>query len=316
PLKTVFTIHNLGNQGKWNAKAVENWLFDGKIARLKRFGENFNFMAEGIMNADIVTTVSPSYAKEIRTPEYGMGLEKIINSLKRKPAGILNGIDCEFFNPETDKFIFSNYSQKKMALKRENKLALQKFCGLAVDGEKPVFGLVSRLTGQKGIALIAPVIKELVSRVQFVFLGAGEKKYEEALIQAGKKFPQNVFVQIGFSEELAHRIYAGSDFFLMPSIFEPCGLGQMIAMRYGAIPVCRRTGGLKDTVKDGKNGFLFEKPSPAGLKKAVLRALDLFFDKPRFQIMRNNCLKENFCWENRAREYRKMYSGLLTPLET
>lgn len=315
PAKNVFTIHNLENQGAWNAKAISNW-FSGMSVRadfFREFGEKFNFMAEGIINADIVTTVSPSYSAEIGTVRYGAGLEKIISGRRSRPIGILNGIDYDFYNPETDRLIWPNYSAKTLNQgKEKNKVALQKFCGLNIGTDKPIFGVVSRLTGQKGIKLSIPLIKDLAEKhdAQFVFLGQGEKILEEKLTDASRKYGKNVFVKIGFDEELAHKIYAASDFFLMPSLFEPCGLGQMIAMRYGAVPIARKTGGLKDTIKDGENGFLFENPDSDSLGKAALRALRLFPDKARLEKFRRRCMKENFSWDKQALKYAKLYHNI------
>ncbi len=312
PLKTVFTVHNLENQGKWRFKELEKWFFPfrGRVNFFRNFNGKCNLIAEGIINADILATVSSSYAEEIQIQKYGAGLEKIIR--KSKPLGILNGVDYDFYNPGTDRFIFPNYSAKTPYLKEENKIAFQEFCGLAVGADKPLFGLVSRLTGQKGIKLLLSLIKDLTEKygVQFVFLGQGQRILERKLLEARKRHKGNVFVKIGFDEKLAHKIYAASDFFLMPSLFEPCGLGQMIAMRYGAIPVARKTGGLKDTIKDGENGFLFGKPNSVSLKKAILKALRLFFDKARLEKMRKRCMKENFSWGKGALEYKELYYNL------
>jgi len=300
PLKTIFTIHNLENQGKWKEKIVTKWFGPNEFQKRDK---NFNFIAEGIRNADVLTTVSPTYAKEIQTKRYGMGLEKIIKARKRKIIGILNGIDYSFYNPSIDPFLFFKYSKAGLdEFKEKNKIALQKKCGLAMNKNKPLFGLVSRLTEQKGIGLIIPLIEQLTKKhnAQFIFLGLGEKRYENALIKAARKNPKNVFAKIGFDEKLAHQIYAGADFFLMPSIFEPCGLGQMIAMRYATIPICRKTGGLKDSVKDNKTGFLFEKPLSRSLQKAIEKGLKLFQNEAELKNFRKRCLKENFSWENQT----------------
>lgn len=327
-VKTVFTIHNLANQGKWDGKSVKDFLGLGDI--FVKFGKNANLMAEGIMKADFITTVSPTYAKEIITKECGEGLEDILKKRKDKLSGILNGIDCDFFNPASDLLLHKNYSLKNFASKKENKFFLQKERGLNVGDKYAVFGLVSRLTKQKGINLIISACGRLVKKYgcQFIFLGKGELRYERALKKLSKKYPKNIFVKIGFDEKLAHGIYAGSDFFLMPSLFEPCGLGQMIALRYGTIPIVRKAGGLKDTICEGKNGFLFDKSESRELKKAMLRALRLFNQKnksrtfgrvlkhhpkvrDKFEQMQKYGMSQDFSWQKSAAKYKNIYSNLL-----
>ncbi|MEI6597385.1 MAG: glycogen/starch synthase, partial [bacterium] len=231
--KTIYTIHNLANQGATKTK---------------------NYMAEGILSADLINTVSPTYAKEILTKKYGAGLENILAKRKKQLFGILNGIDTGFFNPATDNLIDQKYSLKNLEKKAVNKLALQKQLGLPIDKNTALVGLVTRFVWQKGTELIIEKFSKL--NCQFVFLGTGEKRYEEALLNLAKKYPKKFKILIKFDEGLAHKIYAGSDIFLVPSRFEPCGLTQMIAMRYGSVPVARLTGGLADTVNK-KNGFTF-----------------------------------------------------------
>jgi len=286
PLKIVFTIHNLANQGVWNRKAAENFLGFKNIFSSR--GKNVNLMAEGIINSDIITTVSPSYAKEILTKKYGEKLEKIILKRKNDLFGILNGVDYDFFNPKIDRFIAKKYSPANLALKEKNKIALQKECALNRGGDNIVFGLVSRLTKQKGIDLLLKVCENFVKKYnfEFVFLGQGENKYEKALLKLNKKYPGKIFVKIGFDEKFAHRIYSGSDFFLMPSRFEPCGLGQMIALKYGTIPIAFKTGGFKDTIKNGKNGFVFSKFNAAAFQNAIFKAMKLFENKKSFEAMK------------------------------
>lgn len=315
PLKTIFTIHNLENQGRWNFKTTARWFQNAlvEVCPFQQLKKDANFMAEGIRNTDVLTTVSPTYAQEIKTEQYGAGLQNLISGQKNKIIGILNGIDYSVFNPANDSFLFREYSPNDNEGKEENKTALQKNCGLAIDKNKPLFGLVSRLTNQKGIDLIIPLIEHFAEQkdAQFAFLGMGEARFEKALIDAAKKHPENVFAKIGFSEELAHQIYAASDFFLMPSIVEPCGLGQMIAMRYGATPICRKTGGLEDSIKNNETGLLFNEPTPNALKEAMLKALRLFSDKKRLQKFRKQCFSENFSWENQTSKYIKLYKQIL-----
>lgn len=261
--KIVFTIHNLANQGVWRGE---------------------NLMAEGIKNADIVTTVSPTYAKEILTKEYGGGLEKLLRRRKKNLVGILNGIDYDF------------WPQKH-----------------ARSDNTPTFGLVSRLTYQKGIDLVASLVGEFVKKykAQFWFLGQGEPQNEKALKELAKKYPKNVFTVIGFDEKRARKIYRESDFFLMPSRFEPSGLGQMISMHYGTVPIVRATGGLKDSVKHLKTGFVFKKESVADLRKVMELAVQCFYDKKKFVAISQRGMKQDFSWNKSANKYRAVYKTLL-----
>ena len=286
--KTLLTIHNLANQG---------------ITKTK------NHLAEGILNSDLINTVSPTYAKEILTKEYGAGLEKILAKKRNRLHGILNGIDTDFFNPATDESIKQKYSLKNLEKKTANKTELQKQLGLPQDKNAVLVGLVTRFVWQKGVELITEKFSKL--NCQFVFLGTGEKKYEDALLDLAKKYPRQFSVQIKFDEQLAHKIYAASDIFLAPSRFEPCGLTQMIAMRYGSIPIVRATGGLADTVND-KNGFTFKKYSSEELYKTIDEALTIFYkNKKVWHRLETNGLKQNFSWEKSAGEYLKLYKKLI-----
>jgi starch synthase len=275
-LPSVFSIHNLGNQG----------IFRGR-----------NSMAEGIAGADLVNTVSPTYAKEIQTKEYGVGLDDLFK--KKKPFGILNGIDYDILK--------NKFSKKK------TKLNLQKELKLSEGGQYPLFGLVSRLVEQKGIHLITPIIGRLIEKhqAQFIFLGVGGERYEKELEDLAKKFPKNVSANLFFSEELADKIYIAGDFFLMPSLFEPCGLGQMIAMHYQTIPIARKTGGLKDTVREGKTGFVFSGEKPEDLRRAVERAIKLFYNKKEFAALRKSCGEQDFSWDKSAVRYKDLYKKLI-----
>ncbi|HEY4475154.1 MAG TPA: glycogen/starch synthase [Candidatus Paceibacterota bacterium] len=315
-LKTIFTIHNLSNQGGWKAKEIDNWfLKNGEQSLFQKFGSSYNFIAEGIINADWVTTVSPTYAKEILTKKYGAGLEKIIKKRAKNLTGILNGIDYEFYNPETDPRIFKNFSSGSIELKAENKIELQKFLGLEVEKDMPLFGLVARLTEQKGIDFIIAALPKFIKKYksQFVFLGRGLDSYEKQLLKFAKKLPRQVYTKIDFDEVLAHQIYAASDFFLMPSLFEPSGLGQMISMRYGTIPIVRETGGLKDSVKHLKTGFVFKSESASAFRKILELAWNHYSEKSaKLKQIQKNCLKENFDFSHSAKEYQKLYEKLLT----
>ncbi|MDP2695819.1 MAG: glycogen/starch synthase [bacterium] len=292
--QTIFTIHNLANQGK---------------------SGRFNGMREGINNADMVTTVSPTYAKEITTKKYSVGLEQILRKRARqgKLVGIINGIDIGFFDPQKDNMIDHKYSSSTLARKNKNKITLQKISKLKVDHKAPIFGLVSRLTAQKGIMLIPPIVSEHVEKhnAQFVFLGTGSKSHEEKLLELAKRYPQNVSTNILFDEVMAHKIYAGCDFFLMPSRFEPSGLGQMISMRYGTPPIVRVTGGLKDTVRHLETGFMFQKESAAALKKATEAAIAILRDEKLYRQMQRRCMKEDFSWDKSAAKYKEIYQKML-----
>lgn len=287
-IKTLYTIHNLANQGKNKAK---------------------NYMAEGILNSDLINTVSPTYSREILTKQYGAGLEKILANRKKDLYGILNGIDTAFFNPATDNLISQKYSIKNLEKKTANKLALQKQLGLPMDKNTALVGLTSRLVWQKGLDLITEKFNRL--NCQFVFLGTGQTKLEQQLLNLSKKFPDQFSAQIKFDEKLAHQIYAGADIFLMPSRFEPCGLGQMIAMRYGTVPLVRATGGLADTVNN-KTGFTFKKYSSEELFKTINKALAVFYKNQRlWRRLKTNGLKQNFSWDKPAHEYLKLYKKLI-----
>ncbi|MDO8668272.1 MAG: glycogen/starch synthase [bacterium] len=302
--KTLYTIHNLANQGpagqKTPVKSGETGakLFDG-----------VNYMAEGIINSGIVSTVSPTYAKEILTKKYGARLENILLKRKNQLYGILNGIDTDFFNPAADKLIKKNYSLETIENKLNNKLSLQKKMGWPEDKDIALVGLVTRFVWQKGIELITEKFSEL--NCQFVFLGTGEKRYEEALLNLAKKYPGKFKVLIKFDEKLAHEIYAGSDIFLVPSRFEPCGLTQMIAMRYGSVPIARATGGLKDTV-NAKVGFIFKQFAATKFYDTLQKALNIYYNRPKaWNQLKKNGMRQDFSWNKSAKEYLKLYKKLI-----
>ncbi len=310
--KTLYTIHNLNYQGKSNPEVLST----GNLTRdsLKSLSYDaqdgdINFMVQGILNADRVNTVSPTYSREIASHEYGAGLDGVIKDNLNKISGILNGIDVDFFNPEKDKFIKYNYSYKTLSLKDKNKLFLQKKCGLPQDKNIPLVGFVSRLAWQKGLELIDSDLCSL--DCQFVFLGTGERRYEKRLEKLAQANPGKVSANIMFDVGFAQEIYAGSDIFLMPSRFEPCGLGQMIAMRYGAVPVVRSTGGLADTV-DSKLGFKFREFDAHKLHVSLEKALKVYFNnKSKWQELQKNGMKKDFSWEASAGKYIKVYREIL-----
>jgi starch synthase len=314
--KILLTIHNLANQGEWKVAEIFDFLDlkDSEIESLKiRNGEdgNFNIFQQGILNSDLLNTVSPNYAKEILTKEYGEGLENSLLQRKKELFGILNGIDYTFFNPETDPDLKKNYSKKNLEGKIENKLELQKVLNFKKDPRIPLFSFIGRLTPQKGIDLIIKIIPELVKMdCQFVFLGVGMENYEKKLLELSQRYPQNISAQIKFDPVLAQKIYGGADIFSMPSRFEPCGLGQMIAMRYGTIPIARQTGGLTDTIENKKTGFLFKEYKAEAFLETIKTALNLYQDKKAWQKLVKEAMKKDFSWKKSAREYLKLYQVL------
>ena len=320
--KTIFTIHNLANQGKWRAEKIFSFL--GLSGRehpnlRKLTNRDLNLMEQGIMGADIINTVSQTYAKEILTKEYGEGLENTLLERKKDLYGIINGIDINRFNPATDKEIKTKYNINSLKRKGENKIDLQKTVNLPKKEKAPLFGLVSRLTDQKGIDLTSEIIDELVKfDLQIVFLGTGDPVLEKLLIEKQKKYPNKIFVKIGFDAKLAQKIYAGADIFLMPSRFEPCGLGQMIAMRYGTVPVVHATGGLKDTVENFNyqnktgDGFVFNNYKSEELLKTITIALKAFEDKKTWKKLMTNGMKKDFSWKNSAKKYFELYKKALS----
>ena len=313
--KTLLTIHNLANQGKWDGKDILDFLdlkgdeIEG--LKIKDKDGSFNILQQGILNADLINTVSPTYAKEILTKEYGEGLEESLTKRKKELFGILNGIDYTFFNPEIDPNLKINYSQKDLERKIENKIHLQEILNLSKNPQIPLFGFIGRLTPQKGIDLIIKIIPELVKiNCQLVVLGVGVSDYEKKLLELSQKYPRNISVQIKFDPILAQKIYAGADIFLMPSKFEPCGLGQMIAMRYGTIPIGRETGGLANTIEDGKTGFLFKKYDAQSFSETINKIIRLYQDKNGWKKLMKKAMRKDFSWQKSAKEYSKLYQIL------
>lgn len=305
-LKTVFTIHNLANQGIIDG-LLKKWL-GAQLNKLEKDNDQYNLMATGIRYADAVTTVSEAYAREVLTKEYGCGLENNLKSRRGDLLGIVNGIDVSAFNPATDKNILKKFDIEHLDGKKANKRDLQLSLGLPIDSSLPIFGLVSRFVNQKGLDLVTEQLAQLPA--QFVFLGTGQKEIEVGLRLLESKYQHKFRIILGFDEILAQKIYAGSDFFLMPSRFEPCGLGQMIAMRYGTVPVVRLTGGLADTVNE-KNGFGFTTYNSKTLLKTLNEALTVFYTQPKKYLSLQKCgLKSDFSWLKSARIYIKLYTKL------
>lgn len=315
-MATLFTVHNLLYQGNY-AKEVLGFLGLGEEFfqpdRVEFYGQ-VGFMKTGLVYADVINTVSKRYAREIQTPEYGEGLEGLLHKRAKDLHGIVNGINYHEFNPKTDPRIFRQYNANSIGDKKENKYNLQKEMDLPV-ADVPVIGLVSRLVDQKGLDLIAEVIDEMMSEnSQFVVLGEGDKHYEELFAGIRRKYPNKMGVYLGFDGILAQRIYAGADMFLMPSKFEPCGLGQLIALRYGTIPVVRATGGLADTIIDFEpktgagNGFSFEPYSADAMMDTIRRALHVYRQQPElWQKLVRTALEQDFSWNRSAVEYQELY---------
>lgn len=320
-IKTVFTIHNLKFQGQYSRLMVGDVLglagtpADGQM----NHEDAVNFLQGAVIYSDAVTTVSPTYAQEICTPAYGEQLDGLFESRSYKLSGIINGINRDDYDPATDKAIAVNFDAASIEKKKENKLALQRELGLDDDPDKPLFAMVSRLTEQKGANLIAELLPAFHDRgMQLAVLGTGDFEFEHAIAGYAYNEPHSFAARITFDEPLSRRFYAGADVFLMPSQFEPCGLAQMIAMRYGTLPLVRETGGLRDTVDgywdagENANGFSFRDFNAEGLRNAVDLALELYYDqKDMWARLVQNAMAMNYGWEESAVRYRELYSSLL-----
>lgn len=320
---TVFTIHNLSYQGLFPADTFSAlhlpaplWALDG----LEFYGQ-LSFIKGGIVFADRVTTVSPTYAREIQTAEFGDGLDGLLRHRASALSGILNGIDERTWNPVHDRFLVKPYSARHLDAKTENKQVLQQAFGLPENPAVPLIGMVGRLVSQKGIDLVLAALPALARvSVQLVILGHGDHRYEQALDSAAARYPGWLAVRIGYDEALAHGIEAGADMFLMPSRFEPCGLNQMYSLRYGTVPIVRRVGGLADTVIDAMpaqlragtaTGIVFDAADPAALGVAVDRALALFRDRAAWRRLALTGMRQDFSWKRSAAEYLKLYETVL-----
>lgn len=309
---SILTIHNMIFQGElgWHmTKFLGLSRNDFFIERQYTKFKGIRILATGIESADMINTVSPTYAREILTPRYGASLSKLMRTKKKRLTGILNGIDYRFFDPMHDQSIVKHYSIKSLEKKVENKLELQKRFGLPVSADIPVISIISRLTSQKGIGLVDDAIPELIDLgAQFIILGSGSDRIEKIFIKAEKKYPEQVAANLEFDAELAQFVYAGSDMLLMPSKFEPMGLSQIIAMRFGTIPIVRKTGGLADTVVDGKTGFVFKHYDANALLWAIRRALDVWNNHPEvWRIMQKRAMKKDFSWKYSAKKYVALY---------
>ena len=321
--KTIMTIHNLRFQGIYNIETIKYWsgLPDYVFNKdaLKVNYNDANMLKGGLTYADMITTVSQTYAGEIQTEFYGEGLDAHLRYHSGKLRGIVNGIDCDIWNPATDERIYENYSVKDaVAKKKANKRALQDELGLNVDDNKFVIGLISRLTNQKGLDLVNTIVNDMIDgNTQLVVLGTGDPYYEDSFRYYEDAYRGEVCSNIMYDEDRAHRIYAGADALLVPSLFEPCGLTQLIAMRYGTVPIVRETGGLKDTVEpynlfeDSGNGFTFDNYDPGLLLDAVNRAKTLYFVyRDSFDAMVKRDIEKDVSWSKSATAYRYLYLEL------
>ncbi len=317
-IKTVLTIHNIQYQGKYGMELMEDVLgIPPEHRQLVEYDGCVNFMKAGIETADRVTTVSPTYAGEILDPWFSWGLDPILNARSWKLMGILNGIDTVGYNPEVDPDVFENYTVDTVETgKAANKKALQERLNLPLKPDVPLIGMVTRLTSHKGLDLVKYIIDDLMTRdVQMVVLGSGEWVYENFFREIQAKYPEKFCYCVGFVPELARKIYAGVDIFLMPSKSEPCGLAQMVACRYGTLPVVRETGGLKDSILDcgeeGGFGFTFKTYNADDMLAAIDRALGAYANKPDLALLRERCMTEDFTWGRSANTYIRMYKEML-----
>lgn len=319
--RTLFTIHNIAYQGRFPRSSVGMVGLPYSEFRpggpLELWG-SFSFMKAGISYANAVSTVSEGYAREIQTPAFGEGLDGTIRSRSADLYGIVNGIDTAVWNPATDPYIPTNYSAETLEKKVLNKKALLEEFGLEFDDQIPVIGMISRLTPQKGLDLLQPILGSLVEQypLMFVLLGSGEDRYQDFLRWAVATYPSRVANFIGYNERLSHLIEAGVDMFIMPSAYEPCGLNQMFSLNYGTIPIVRKTGGLADTVRDyhefpGQgNGFSFNDFSSHALYTSIQRALDIYSQPQEWRLLQLRGMAEDFSWANSAKKYLSLYKKI------
>lgn len=314
-VRTVLTIHNLAYQGIFDKFAIERLNLGWDLFHMEalEFYDKVNFLKGGIVFSSAITTVSPTYAKEILKPEYGFGLDGLLRKYENKLYGIINGIDYNVWNPETDKYIYENYCEYTIEKKSINKKLFLKETNLEGE-EKPLFIFIGRLAQQKGIDLIKDSIEELSKLpINLAILGSGDKEYNDFFESIKGKY-ENIFIKVGYDEPFSRKMYAAGDFLLMPSLFEPCGLNQMIAMRYATLVVARKTGGLNDTVVDISQpdgyGILFENPNKYEFLNAINRAIDLYNNKQKFLELQKRVMGFDFSIESTAQKYIKLYESL------
>jgi len=312
---TVITIHNILFQQAVHSQSLyqkDNGL--GLPKETIREIKKLNFLLRGILNADAISTVSQQYAEEIQTPAFGNGLEEHLYRRRKRLFGILNGIDYNHFDPRHDEHIAHKYHLSDLYKKRRNKSFLQDKLGLDVDDNVPIIGMATRITEQKGFELLFDIIDQLMTmHLQIAIVGSGDDEYEKLIAKYNKKYPKKIGVHLEFSESVASHIYAGSDMFLMPSRFEPCGLGQMIALRFGTIPIVHKVGGLAETIKDYNpsrktgNGFTFTHYTSMDMLSAIIRALETFKYRDRWDKLMRSSMKQSYSWELPAEQYIKLY---------
>ncbi len=309
--KSLLTIHNLPFLGPHLTGRLAAYGLPLTQTDLPEWAHTLP-LPLGIWASKKNVAVSPTYAKEMLTSAQGAGLENFLTIHKDTLTGIINGIDAESFDPQKDSAIPNNYSSENLKERSWNKAALQQMMGLEIDSSAPIFGIVSRMTNQKGIDLALDALSKLKRKFpwQAVILGTGDSLLEKQAKRLEKKMPERVKVEIRYDDRLARKIYAGSDIFLMPSRYEPCGLSQMIAMRYGCIPIVRNTGGLKDTVRHGETGFVFEKENVKSLSVAIREALAAYVNQDYWHSLQRNAMAEDFSWKNSAKKYAALYQSL------
>ncbi|HAN20531.1 MAG: starch synthase [Clostridiales bacterium GWF2_36_10] len=316
-IKTVFTIHNIQYQGEYGFELLED-IFELSVydADTVEYNSCINLLKGAVISCDMLTTVSPTYAKEILSPRFSHGLHFILEQNKGKLHGILNGIDRKYYNPEKDKELFANFSYNELNRKTIGKLELQKLLGLPVNKKTPIISIISRLVDHKGLDLVTLAAEDILKEdVQLVILGKGDYYFENFFYKLAERYPEKVVTKLEFNKELAKKFYAGADMFLMPSKSEPCGLAQMIASRYGTVPVVHETGGLYDSIKDigwedGGNGFTFSTYSAWDLLCTIKRAITLYHSEDEWTGLVKKVMQYDFSWKKSAKEYIKLYTQL------
>lgn len=317
-IKSVFTIHNIEYQGIYGIDFMEDVIgIDRYFTGILEYNGLVNLIKGAIVCSDLVTTVSPRYARELQTSQFACGLENITRLNNSKMIGIINGINVEAYNPSDDKFIYANYDNLDFSNKSKNKEALQKELGLEINKDKPMISFIARLVGHKGIDLVIEKFDELMKLdLQFVLLGMGDEAYQNKLIELGNKYQDKARILIDYNNALSRKIYAASDLFLMPSKFEPCGLSQMIASRYGAFPIVRATGGLFDSIKDYNdgegNGFVFREYDANEMLTKIKEALNCYNDLDKRNKLIKKVMEVDFSWNASALNYIEAYKKLLS----